>query len=454
MLKRKIGYSKKLVLLISLFLLLANGFLGTILIIQSQNELYTQIKRRMLDILQSAVALLDGDEMGKVQKEDFNTDEYQKAYNLLGTFQENFKLEYIYGIRDMGDGTFTFTIDPDKESPGEFGEPIEYTEALHQASLGIPGMDKEPYEDKWGKFYSAYVPIFDSNGKVSGILAADIRAEVYERAMRRHIYTMLIICFASLIAGASIVFMISDKLHKRIVYLNSEMSQMTDEVEELASELRLATSRQGQHSEINKEETQDEEDKDSLEELGSRLRFVRKELQLYIHDAHDLAYTDSLTGTSNRNAYVENLKKLNKSISEGKAHFTLAVFDINGLKNANDTFSHEHGDLLIITASEVLRDVIGTENIFRIGGDEFVAIVDESQEGMQIEELFQKIDSCIHEKNRSITELSSKAPLSLSKGAACFIKTDDFDVRTVFRRADEAMYADKASYYRKHERRK
>ncbi len=453
MLKRKIGYSKKLVLLISLFLLLANGFLGTILIIQSQNELYTHIKSRMLDILQSAVALLDGDVMGKVQKEDFYTDEYQKAYKLLETFQENFKLEYIYGIRDMGDGTFTLTIDPDKESPGEFGEPIEYTEALHQASLGIPGMDKDPYEDKWGKFYSAYVPIFDSNGKVSGILAADIRAEVYESAMRHHIYTMLIICFASLIAGASIVFIISDRLHKRIVYLNSEMSQMTDEVEELASELRLASSRHD-HSENNKEKTQDEEDKDSLEELSSRLKFVRKELQHYIHDAHDLAYTDSLTGASNRNAYVENLKKLNKSISEGKAHFTLAVFDINGLKNANDTFGHEHGDLLIITASEVLRDVIGTDNLFRIGGDEFVAIVDESQEGMQIEELFQKIDSRIHEKNRSITELSSKAPLSLSKGAACFIKTDDFDVRTVFRRADEAMYADKASFYKKHDRRK
>ena len=67
----------------------------------------------MLDILNSAAYLLDGDVLEKLQKEDVDTPEYQYSLNVLRTFQVNFNLEYIYGIRDMGNKTFTFTIDPD-----------------------------------------------------------------------------------------------------------------------------------------------------------------------------------------------------------------------------------------------------------------------------------------------------------------------------------------------------
>ena len=88
-----------------------------------------------------------------------------------------------------------------------------------------------------------------------------------------------------------------------------------------------------------------------FEVLGKRLNFVRKELQRYINDAHTAAYTDMLTGIGNRNAYIDMTKSLDAEISastaENPADFSVAIFDINGLKQINDSLGHEYGDFVI-----------------------------------------------------------------------------------------------------------
>ena len=429
------------------------------LIVQSGNDLKQQMQGRMFDILNSAAALLDGDILESLQKDDYNTPEYQDSLRILRTFQQNFNLDYIYGIRDMGDKTFTFTIDPDLESPGEFGEPIAYTDALYSASLGVAAVDQEPYEDRWGRFYSAYVPVFNSKGKVGGIIAVDVRAEWYEKQQKIHILTTLIICAASLLFGAILVFLISGKFRKRFAHLNSEMRFLTDEVEELARALRIASGRRSNTFEYddssmeNAESSNKQKSSDQLEELSERLKYVREELQQYIDDAHELAYTDPLTGSANRTAYVEAIKELDDKIYEGEVDFSIAVFDINGLKTSNDNFGHEYGDLMIITAADILKDSVGPENLFRIGGDEFVVII-ESSEQEYITELFKAVDSKIEAANQTIPDFTEKAPLAISKGISSYIKNTDSDAQAVFRRADDAMYADKAAYYKAHDRRR
>ena len=77
---------------------------------------------------------------------------------------------------DDGNGNFSFSVDPAPDDPGEFGAPVVYTEALYKASLGIPSVDEVAYTDAWGRFYSAYSPVFNSNGKVAGIVATDFSA--------------------------------------------------------------------------------------------------------------------------------------------------------------------------------------------------------------------------------------------------------------------------------------
>ena len=433
-------FSKQIVILVSTFLLAVNGTLGFLLVRQSKNALKFHMRERMLDISKSAAALLDGDILETLQKEDEETEPYQKELAILRAFQEQVELKYIYGIRDMGNKTFTFTIDPTVEDPGIFGEPIMYTDALYEASLGTPSVDEEAYEDKWGRFYSAYSPVFNSAGKVAGIVAVDIDATWYEKQLRRHVYTILIACAVSLLLGGVIVFLIMGKLRKRFLFLNSEMTNLAAEVEELAAEMQLAT-------EIVQDKDNTPKSQDDFDELGNKLKSVREELQQYILDAQSMAYLDSLTGLGNRNAYIEVLKRLDGQIADGIADFSVAVFDINALKEANDKFGHEFGDLMIKTIAEIIKACVNTDLIYRIGGDEFVAIL-ENEDEKGFEKVFEAINQKLAERGNILSYGEDSLPLAVSKGAASFIKDEDTEVKSVFRRADDAMYADKAEWYK------
>ena len=433
---------RQMVLILSIFLLIANGTLGVLLTNQSKNYLQDQMRKRMLDISNSAAALIDGDILEKLQKEDVDTEPYQNALRILRTFQEQVELSYIYGIRDMGNKTFTFTIDPEPDDPGEFGEPIMYTDALYAASLGTPSVDKEAYEDRWGCFYSAYSPVFNSAGKVAGIIGVDVDADWFDEQLRHHLYLICIACVFSLIAGGFIVFIITERLRKRFAFLNSEMNRLAGDVEDLATELHFVSGTKQVLEELTSPG-------DDFALLESKLKFLRDELQYYITEAHSMSYTDSLTGLGNRNAYTKTIKRINTQIEVGVADFSVAVFDINGLKQANDKFGHEFGDLMITTISDILKASLNTNMIYRIGGDEFVAILGSSGEHT-FDSAFDSIKQKLDEKGNVLTDGEKQSPLAVSKGAATFIKDSDSDINAVFHRADEAMYADKAAWYVKH----
>jgi diguanylate cyclase (GGDEF)-like protein/PAS domain S-box-containing protein len=95
-----------------------------------------------------------------------------------------------------------------------------------------------------------------------------------------------------------------------------------------------------------------------------------KEYELYDH-----ATLDALTGIYNRWA---GLKALNRSIVKAfrsGAPCTVCYFDINNLKEVNDTMGHFHGDELIKTAVSIIQHELRSSDIFfRMGGDEFVLI--------------------------------------------------------------------------------
>ena len=348
----------------------------------------------------------------------------------------------------MGNNTFTFTIDPEPVTPGEFGTPVATTEALIAASKGIPSVDQEPYQDDWGSFYSAYSPIFDSKGKVAGIIGVDFNAKWYEKQIARQIWMVIVACVLSIIGGGGIVLLFTRRNRKQFQVLNKEMGKMTDEIEELAEELSLTTGFQSVDAEsyMNPNKFKATDTSTLLQEIYDRLRSVRKELRDYIVKAHKMAYTDVLTGIGNRNAYFEVKEKLNKKIGKGDLSFAVAIFDINGLKNANDDYGHETGDLMIVSAAEILKKFFKAGSLFRIGGDEFVLLVENvSEEQMKI--IFDKISTEVNAKIISKNEVH--IPLAISKGFSVYTP-EDTEVKAVVQRADAQMYQDKTEYYTKH----
>lgn len=94
------------------------------------------------------------------------------------------------------------------------------------------------------------------------------------------------------------------------------------------------------------------------------------------------ATRDELTGLLNRHAYEDDLRKLNSEKIEDDLIYV--VFDVNGLKSANDNFGHEAGDELIVGAANCIKNCFGKfGKIYRTGGDEFTAMINASEDEIE-----------------------------------------------------------------------
>ena len=131
--------------------------------------------------------------------------------------------------------------------------------------------------------------------------------------------------------------------------------------------------------------------------------------------------------------------------------FSVVVFDINQLKMINDDLGHDQGDRLIIETANEIREVFGGNRIYRIGGDEFVAILDNQDPS----DLIAKLRIIIDKKNKVMPVFKDVGiDMSISVGFAAYNPETDKTYTDVFHRADNAMYADKRAFYQTHEDRR
>ena len=120
-------------------------------------------------------------------------------------------------------------------------------------------------------------------------------------------------------------------------------------------------------------ERQKEDYREELEELISR----DKTQQMELGSTRQLVYTDILTGVKSKYAYIETKLKIDERISTGELkEFAIAVFDLNNLKTINDTQGHDAGDKYIKDSCCIICRQFQHSPVFRIGGDEFVALLE------------------------------------------------------------------------------
>ena len=442
--KLKLGFTTKIVITVCALVLAADVVLGITLIQHSRASMRMLLRERMLDVANTAAAMLDGDALAALTAEDADSAAYRQGIETLRVFQNNIDLDYIYCIKRQPDGSFVFSIDPSETEAGEFGAPAAFTEAREQASRGVPSVDDTPYEDEWGRFYGAYSPVRDASGRVAVIVAVDTSARWVEAQEDSRGRVVMTVSLLSLGLGALAVLLITAGLRRRFRLLNSEVTELADDVEKLLSEVRGPLEETVRHF---PDEDADDEGRDQLGSIRKRVHSTQKELRQYMAHVRAQAYLDGMTGMANKSAYLETINRLDQEILEKRANFVVAVFDVNGLKGINDNFGHEAGDKAIINAACVIGSLFGKSSVYRIGGDEFIAVVD-NMTLERVEYLFKLLDAAIKDFNRRHPK--QPVPLAFSKGAADYRPGVDSDYRMVFRRADEAMYADKAAYYISH----
>ena len=239
-------------------------------------------------------------------------------------------------------------------------------------------------------------------------------------------------------------------------YTSGEFLRTGDDVNQHNVTQVLAAMREGEAKERPEKELrmaeQSFEGKVSMiNRMATFIKATTEELEEANRKLSELAVTDAMTSAGNKTAYIAKTRSLDEQIRQGTASFTVFVFDVNGLKAINDTFGHERGDLAISDTANVLKSVFGIENLYRIGGDEFIAIVGGMSQA-ELERVFRELEDAIARQNQA--ERPYGVPLAVSKGAAIYSPGEDGEYLEVFRRADTAMYQDKKAYYLTHDRRK
>ena len=170
--------------------------------------------------------------------------------------------------------------------------------------------------------------------------------------------------------------------------------------------------------------------------------FVTMAEQLSAHDKyqHRLAYRDALTGLRNATSYKAWADEFANKIGESITDFGIAVLDLNFLKETNDKYGHDIGNRVLVAAARTIAYTFKRSPVFRIGGDEFVVIL----QGHDFEER-EALVEMMHERAEyeKIAFGDNVVPVSIACGVAVYDSALDDDFRSVFNRADARMYENK-----------
>jgi diguanylate cyclase (GGDEF)-like protein len=150
------------------------------------------------------------------------------------------------------------------------------------------------------------------------------------------------------------------------------------------------------------------------------------------------AITDALTGLGNRRALIE---ALGAELAAGAPHdrLALALFDLDGFKQYNDSFGHPAGDELLIRLGERLAGAVdGMGTAFRMGGDEFCVLAPAADGGEQM---------VARRAAEALTEAGDGFTIGCSSGLAV-VPDEAHSVEEALRLADQRMYAEKAGKLR------
>ncbi|MCF0129798.1 MAG: diguanylate cyclase [Pseudobutyrivibrio sp.] len=177
--------------------------------------------------------------------------------------------------------------------------------------------------------------------------------------------------------------------------------------------------------------------KDEISVLATSIQAMAEKLSEYVDAVKQMAFKDSLTGVKNKTFYQKYVDDITaqEGDSSSTMEYAIVMFDVNNLKLINDNYGHEAGDVLLLEASRYICKVYAHSPVFRIGGDEFAAIL-RGEDYRNRNELIKSFE----EKMKDLTlgvEPHSKIEIAFGMAER---SSSLASYEEVFKMADDAMY--------------
>ncbi|MBQ3281272.1 MAG: GGDEF domain-containing protein [Eubacterium sp.] len=417
--------------------------------------MYDRYKKQMASIVTYVQSYIDDDDLSECADTYEESEKYKELQELLDRIVDNYEdLHYIYIMQVLdkdapvrvievctGNSTYEKENEPEMVLHLGDGEADWYDAETAEQFWQIEQGDKDVYmfeDSEWGTDYTLFRPLVDSSGKHYAMLCVDVGVDEIRNVIHRTIYiTIALIVVGGLLFIIAMLFWSRvniidpiDKLEKSVTDF-AEQSAGRKDPEDLiyaAPDLKV-------NNEVRKLS-------DAVTTLSVNMKEYIKDKLEAEHEKKDFqakAYRDALTNVKNRAAYQKKEETLVSAIASGDAEFGIVMVDANNLKYINDKYGHEHGNELIIGVCNTICQVFKHSPVFRVGGDEFVAVI-RGQDYDNREELVAELRR-IYRENAEAADREPWERCSAAVGLAVYEKGDS--AASVFNRADQEMYKEK-----------
>ncbi len=166
------------------------------------------------------------------------------------------------------------------------------------------------------------------------------------------------------------------------------------------------------------------------------------EQKLFEQRLHQLAHYDVLTNLPNRRTFAERIQHEIDLAVRRNTMLAVVFIDIDHFKTINDSLGHAIGDMVLQAVANRLRSCLRIgDTVARIGGDEFVVLLEGNSKRETFERVAQKLAESLTE---AVTIDAREMYVAASMGISVFPQ-DGTDSETLLRNADTAMYRAKAA---------
>lgn len=182
--------------------------------------------------------------------------------------------------------------------------------------------------------------------------------------------------------------------------------------------------------------------KDEICTLLFELRAMQSRLAAHEQAIHQLSHFDPLTRLPNRRLLRERIQGALEASGQDERHRALLLLDLDNFKTINDTLGHEVGDQYLVEIARRLRQaVLIPHSVARIGGDEFVVLMDHLSEveGEALAQAEALAEQLLAAAARPFT-LQGQAYHGSASIGICLFRRGNASIHELLKRADTAMY--------------
>ena len=458
--KRPLGLSITLVFAIFIVILTSILSLSAYLIMTA--SMYDRYNHQMESILEYIQNYIDDDDMSECAKTFTESEKYKETRIVFDRFIDHYTdAHYLYILKPVDDparvrsvlsANSTYEKENEPENVIYIGDGDEswYTEESAARFRKILEGDKDVYfteTTEWGTDYTLARPLINSAGEHYAILCVDISIDEIRNTIYRDIMTSIcIIVLMSLLFVIVIIAWVRNnvtipirKLKESVEIFANSSAGLRDPENLLFIPPEINTGNEVQAL------------SEAVTKLASDMKEYVKDivkaedkahgLEVHVSEMNTIAYQDALTLVKNKAAYEKKAEEIDERIGNGIAVFAIVMADLNGLKKMNDRYGHDKGDQYIKGTCEMISDVFSHSPVYRVGGDEFVIIL-EGRDYRDRNELLETIRTKFRESYAK-SELVPWNRYWAALGMAVYDCDTDRDINSVFQRADHEMYIEK-----------